>query len=294
MSGLGGAWPALITPSDRDGGVNLSVLRELTAYLLGKGIGGLYLCGWTGEGLLLSVQERMQVVEAVHDVVRGRVPTVVHVGSVATRDAVALAKHAAQAGAAGVASVLPVEGGNLATTYLHYQAIAAAAPELPFFPYLFGARTDAETLMRELVPRIPNLGGAKYTGPNMYELSQLVQLGAGRGGWTIFSGMDQQCAFAAMFGAPGNIGSSVNYAPGVYREIHRCVAAGDLARAVDLQARINRVIRLEDAFGLHNIMRVLGFDCGEPRLPRPQLPAVEPQVLRQQLMEAGFSELASL
>ena len=64
MSGLGGAWPALITPSDRDGGVNLSVLRELTAYLLGKGIGGLYLCGWTGEGLLLSVQERMQVVEA--------------------------------------------------------------------------------------------------------------------------------------------------------------------------------------------------------------------------------------
>jgi len=297
MTGFGGAWPALITPAAADGGVNISVLRELTAYLLEKGIGGLYLCGSTGEGIYMSVEERMQVVEAVQEVVKGRVPTIVHVGSVATRDAVVLAKHAEQAGADGVASVLPVGGRGLESTYLHYQAIGAAVPDLPFFPYLFGARTDAATLMRELLLRIPNLSGAKYTGPNMFELKHLVDLGAGRESWTIFSGMDAQCVFAAMFGAPGNIGGTLNYMPGVYREIHRCCRAGDLGQALDLQKRANRVTSVVHSFGqgaAREMMRMLGFDCGEPRLPRPPLPPEKREALRQRLAEAGFAEMAAL
>lgn len=56
-----GAWPALITPATADGEVNCAVLRDLVEYLIGKGIGGLYVCGSTGEGLQLSVEERVQV-----------------------------------------------------------------------------------------------------------------------------------------------------------------------------------------------------------------------------------------
>ena len=134
MSRFYGAWPALITPSTPKGEVNIPVLRELTEYLLSKGIGGLYLCGSTGEGLLQSIQERMCVVDEVMDQVNGRVPVIVHVGCVATRDAVILARHAQEAGAAGVSSVLPVIGAGVEGTYLHYQTIAAAVPELPFFP----------------------------------------------------------------------------------------------------------------------------------------------------------------
>jgi N-acetylneuraminate lyase len=298
MKNFSGTWPALITPTAKDGGVNLAVLRKLTEYLVGKGIGGLYLCGSTGEGLLLSPQERMTVVENVQDVLKGRVPVIVHVGCVATRDAVALAKHAQQAGAAGVSSVLPVLGADLQSTFLHYQAIAAAAPDLPFFPYLFGARTDAPTLMRELLPRISNIGGAKYTGPNMYEFRQLIDMGAGRAGWTIFSGMDEQCVLAAMFGAPGNIGSTVNFMAGAYRDIHRSYNAGDLAAARDLQIRANRVTQIVISFGfngaLREVMRILGFDCGEPRLPFAPLPDDKRQALHQSLAQVGLAELAAL
>ena len=298
MAGFRGAWPALITPAATDGGVSLTVLRELTAYLLAKGIGGFYLCGSTGEGLFMSLQERMQVAEAVLDVVNGRVPTIVHVGCVATRDALTLAKHAREVGAAGVASVLPVVTADLPTTYLHYQAIAGAAPDLPFFPYLFGARTDAVSLMRELLQRIPNLGGAKYTGPDMFELQHLVELGAERNSWTIFSGMSAQCVYATMAGSLANIGGMVNCMPGPFREIHRCAAAGDLGQAHDFQTRANRVGTVLFSFGLHRAlreaMRLLGLDCGEPRLPSPPLRPERKEALHQQLADAGFWELAAL
>lgn len=291
-----GAWPALISPSMPDGSVNVAVLRNLTAYLIGKGIGGLYLCGSTGEGVFMPVAERELVAETVMDETQGRVPVIVHVGSVATRDAVTLAQHARDIGADGVASILPPFRRSIDDVYLHYETIAAAARELPFYPYLFGGELDALSLMRELVQRIPNLAGAKYTGPNMYELHGILDLGDAH--WTIFSGMDQQCVLASMFGAPANIGSTLNMMAGVYREIHANCARDDFARARDLQLRANRVTRIFQNFGifgaLYEAMRVLGFDCGEPRSPNSPMPAERRAAFRTDLEAAGFIDLAAM
>jgi N-acetylneuraminate lyase len=218
------------------------------------------------------------------------------VGAAATRDTVALARHAQNAGAAGFGSVLPTIGAGLEGTYLHYQAIAAAAPDLPFFPYLFGGQTDAVSLMTELRRRIPNAAGAKYTGPSMFELRRLVDLGGE--GWTIFSGMDEQCIYGAMSGAPANIGSTLNPMPGPYREIRRRYESGDLAGANDLQLRVNRVTALLIGAGfmgaLRESMRILGFDCGEPRLPLVPIAIEKRAALRDELMAVGFAELAAM
>ena len=291
-----GAWPALITPATPEGDVNVPVLRDLTAHLLDKGIGGLYVCGTTGEGVFMSVAERQLVAETVIDEVHGRVPVIVHVGSIATRDAVILARHARDVGADGVASILPLFGAGLASTYLHYETIAAAVPELPFYPYLFGGQTDVVSLLRELRQRIPNLAGAKYTGPNLYELQALVAMQDA--GWTIFSGMDEQCAFAAMFGATANIGSTLNVMPGVYREIRTACARGDLAQARDVQAQANRVIRVWFEFGFNGAfretLRWLGFDCGEPRLPHLPLPPEQRETLHAAMEAAGFEKMTRM
>ena len=195
--------------------------------------------------------------------------------------------------------MLPVVSQGKENIYLHYASIAAAVPELPFYPYLFGRQTDAVPLMDELLAQIPNVGGAKYTGPNMFELQHLVELGGGQpGGWTIFSGMDEQCALAAMFGAPANIGSTLNCMPGLYREIRTSYKSGDLARARDLQLLGNRVTRALLSFGfpgaLREAMSMLGFDCGDPRLPTPPLPAEKRELLHEQLEAAGFADLAAM
>lgn len=295
MRTFNGAWSALVTPFTERDTVNISVLRELVDYLLGKHIDGLYICGNTGEGIYMSLDERKLVTETVVSQVNGRVPVIVHVGCIAVSDAVELARHAQQAGADGVSSILPPLYSNNKSLYAYYEAIGSTVPDLPLLTYIFGGPINAVGLMSKLM-NIPNVAGVKYTGPNMYEFKHIVDLR--KDDWTVFSGMDEQCLFAAMFGSSGNIGSTLNFMPGVYREIHKCVKNGDLARGQELQIRANAITRTVISFGfpcaLRKVMEMLGFDCGEPRLPNLPFPEEKLDDLKSQLEAVGFSALARM
>ncbi len=266
-----GAWPALLTPSTPDGGVDVHMLEQLTAYLLDKGADGLYVCGSTGEGVSLSVPERCRVAEIVAASCRRPRPLDHPRRGSGNPRRCCTCQARTRLGVAGVASILPPFGRGIAATYAHYEAIAAAVPDVPFYPYLFGGQVDALTLLQELIARIPNLGGAKYTGSDMFELQALVDLAGARCSetrWTIFSGMDEQCLFAALFGSPANIGSTLNLMPGAYKALRGSYEEGDVLRARDLQVRANRVTRVLHRFGFFGAMfeglRYLGLDCGEP------------------------------
>ncbi len=295
MQQFSGAWPALVTPFSQNDEVNIPVLRRLVDYLLGKGIGGLYVCGSTGEGIYMTTAERKQVLEATIEQVNGRVPVIAHVGAVALPDATALARHAQEAGADAIASIIPPLYNNTPSVINYFTALGAAAPETPLLTYIFGGPVDAVALMQAM-STIPTLAGSKYTGPNMFEFRRIVELGKGE--WTVFSGMDEQCLFGAMFGASGNIGSTLNYIPGPYREIHAAVAGGDHAKGTDLQLRANRITELMMQVGfmgaLKAVMAHLDFDCGSTRLPNAMLPKEQWQPLFDQLTQAGFDELAEM
>lgn len=295
MRTFNGFMPALITPYTKNDEINVTLLRELVDYQLGKGVNGFYVCGSTGEGAFQTVAERILVTETVLAQVAGRVPVIVHVGAAVVNDAVRLAQHAQAAGAAGISSILPPVVYNLQGIVPFFERIAAAAPDLPFLPYLFGFSRDAVALMRDLA-HIPNLAGTKYTGPNMYEMSQIVRFRSE--GWTVFSGMDEQAALGLMYGAAGVIGSTFNFMPGVYREIYASVRSGDHARALELQRRGNRITELMIGNGFvgsfREGMRLLGFDCGQPRLPNLPLPEAKRAALHAGFEEFGFAELAAL
>ncbi len=160
MRTFNGVWPALVTPFATDDTVNISVLRELVDYLIDKKVSGFYVCGTTGEGIYMSMAERKLVIETVLHQVNGRVPVIAHVGCVAAGDAAELARHAQQAGADGVSSVLPPLYRTTQSLYTYYAKIADAAPDLPLLTYIFGGPVDAVALMRELM-KIPNVAGAK-------------------------------------------------------------------------------------------------------------------------------------
>jgi N-acetylneuraminate lyase len=295
MSQFQGAWPALVTPFTRDDQLNVPVLRRVVDYLTGKDIGGFYVCGSTGEGIAMSVAERKLVLETVIEQNNHRLPVIAHVGCIAATDATALARHAQEVGADGVASIIPPLYRSTQSIHDYYAAIAAAAPDLPLLTYIFGGPVDAVALMRALMD-IPTLAGAKYTGPDMFEFRRIIDLGAGR--WTVFSGMDEQCVFAAMFGSSGCIGSSLNYYPGVYREIRHAVGNGNHARANELQLRANLTTAMMADVGflaaLKEVMRWLDLDCGKPRLPTLSLADEIGKNLRRQLESVGFSELAAM
>lgn len=295
MRTFSGFWPALITPYTANDEVNVTVLRELVDYLVGKGVSGLYLCGSTGEGAFLKADERRLVVETVMERVAGRVPIIVHVGAAVLNDSVALARHAQETGAAGVSSILPPVVYDARGVIPYFERIAAGAPELPFLPYLFGYTRDALALIQDLA-HIPNLAGTKYTAPNMYEMNLLIQFR--KEGWTVFSGMDEQAVLGQMYGAAGMIGSTLNFMPGVYRCIRELCGKGDYAAANDIQQRANKVTQLFIATGFvgsfREAMKLLGFDCGAPRVPNLPLAPGKVKPLHEALKATDFAELAAL
>jgi N-acetylneuraminate lyase len=295
MRTFSGIWPALVTPLTDTGTVNVPVLRDIVGYLLGKGVDGFYIGGTTGEGIYLPVTERQRIVESVLQAVAGRVPVIVHVGTPVSNDAVALAQHAQTHGAAGVSSVLPPLYNDARSIQRYYATVAAAVPDLPFLSYLLNPNLDAVALMRSLMP-IPNLAGTKYTGPNMYEMSRIIDMGKPE--WTVFSGMDEEAVYADMLGVAGNIGSTLNFMPGAYREIGRLVRAGEFSAAHDLQRRANAVttVMSEVGFGgaLKAVMTRLGFPAGEPMLPNLPLSSEQKAELDRKLAETDFEALVAL
>jgi N-acetylneuraminate lyase len=296
-----GAWPALLTPFTADDQVNYPVLHRLVEYLLSKGIGGFYVCGSTGEGVYMSLEERKRVTAAVVEQVAGRVPVIVHVGTMVARDAVELATHAQQSGADAIASIIPPQFASVPSIVDYYTALSKAAPNIPLLSYIFGGPTDAVALMRALM-HIPTIAGSKYTGPNMHEFRLLLDLETEYKGpyqWTVFSGMDEECYFASLLGAHGNIGSTLNYMPGTYRCIHEARVSGDVARGTDLQVRANRITQILFEYGFmgamkKEVMARLGFDCGQPRLPHRPFDAERRDALHKALDAAGFDELAAM
>ena len=295
MSDFSGAWPALVTPFTAEDKVNVSVLRELVEYLIDKRGGGFYVCGGTGEGLFMSPEERKLVTEIAVDQVDGRVPVIAHIGSMIVGDAIQLAEHAQKVGATGISSVIPPMFQNSESLYTYFARVGDAAPDIPLLTYIFGGPTDAVALMRQLM-EIPTVAGTKYTGPNMFEFREIVEL---RGdNWSIFSGMDEQCIYAAMQGSCGNIGSTLNYIPGIYREIHNSYKIGDIAKGQELQVRANQVTRVLFSFGffgaLKEVMRMLGFDCGKPRLPQHPFAEERRDDLRTQLEAIDFFTVAAM
>lgn len=300
MSRFQGAWPALVTPFTAQDEVNVPVLRKLVDYLIDRGVGGFYVCGSTGEGVYMTVAERKLTLETVVEQANGRVPVIAHVGTMVANDAVALSSHAQSAGADAIASIIPPQYASVESIYDYFHAIGAAASETRLLTYIFGGPTDAVALMRKLMP-IETVAGSKYTGPNMHEFRRIVELGEGYEGqfdWTVFSGMDEECLFAAQFGANANIGSTLNYFPGVYREIHASWANKDMARGTELQLIANQVTQIMFNYGFMGAMkealRMMGFDCGQPRLPLRPFPAEKSAALKADLEAVDFFKLAEV
>jgi dihydrodipicolinate synthase/N-acetylneuraminate lyase len=168
MAGLRGAIAAAVTPL-RDGGHHLDddAFTPLVRSIAAGGVDGLLACGTTGEGVLLSVDERRRVVESFLAARPSGFQVAVHAGAQTTSDTVALAAHALEVGADAVAVIappyFPLDAKELTR---HFVQVASACDPLPFYLYEFAGRSgysipvDVIARVRE---RSPNLRGLKVS-----------------------------------------------------------------------------------------------------------------------------------
>jgi N-acetylneuraminate lyase len=297
MFQLTGMLSALLTPFDAEGNVNFTVLTDLVEWQLARGLTGFYILGSSGEGLLMSEAERRSVAEAVVRQVKGRVPVVVHVGSLTTRAACALASHAAEIGADATSSIPPFYYNVGPEGVKQYYIQVAAASGLPFYIYNIPGTTGvnvAVDVVRELIAAVPNLRGIKYTAHDLYGMRKYIELDDGR--FNVLSGADEIMVAAQAMGADGAIGTTENFLPRVFVDAYQAFHAGDVKTAEALQARINWTVNAFLSFSplaaVKEIMRLLGFDLGSPRPPLLALTDDQRCRLREMLEEIGFFKWA--
>lgn len=140
---LHGAIAAAVTPLT-DGGRSLDrdSFAPLLEFLVAGGVDGLLACGTTGEGVLLTVDERRQVTETFLTTRPEGFQIAVHAGAQTTRDTMALAAHARDVGADAVAVIappyFPLDPREL---FEHFRSAADACDPLPFYIYEFAERS---------------------------------------------------------------------------------------------------------------------------------------------------------
>jgi dihydrodipicolinate synthase/N-acetylneuraminate lyase len=163
-----GALAAAVTPL-RDGGTRLDedAFGPVADFLAAGGLDGILALGTTGEGILLSRDERRRAAELYLEACRGRLEVAVHCGAQTTADTVALAEHAASAGASAVAVIpppyFPLDEDSL---FEHFRAAAEACTPVSFFLYEFEARSGyaiPQAVIARLREAAPNLAGLKVS-----------------------------------------------------------------------------------------------------------------------------------
>jgi dihydrodipicolinate synthase/N-acetylneuraminate lyase len=168
MVKLRGAIAAAVTPL-RDGGLHIDegAVAPLLRFLADGGVDGVLACGTTGEGVLLSVAERMRVSELMLAARPDAFLIAVHAGAQTTADTVALAAHALDHGADAVAVIappyFPLDDEAL---FRHLLGAASACDPLPFYVYEFQGRSGYAipiAVIERLREQAPNLTGLKVS-----------------------------------------------------------------------------------------------------------------------------------
>jgi dihydrodipicolinate synthase/N-acetylneuraminate lyase len=172
---LHGTVAAVVTPL-RDGGARLDedAIGGLAAFVARGGCDGVLVAGTTGEGILLSAAERRALAEAWLEAAPADMDVAVHVGAQTTAEAVALAEHAAQAGAAAVAVIgPPYYAFTDAELEAHFAAVIAACAPTPAYLYEFRERTGyavPPAVVERLRDAHPSLAGIKVSDRSFDEV----------------------------------------------------------------------------------------------------------------------------
>jgi dihydrodipicolinate synthase/N-acetylneuraminate lyase len=162
---LRGALAAAVTPLRDDGAaLDEEAFRPYLDFLAEAGLDGILALGTTGEGILLSAEERKRAAALFVDAAGDRFDVAVHCGAQTTAETVALATHAAEIGADAVAVIgPPYYALDEDALVRHFAAAAEACAPLPFYLYEFRARAGysippaAIERVRELAPNVAGL-----------------------------------------------------------------------------------------------------------------------------------------
>ena len=298
MEKIKGLIDAPFTPFYANGEVNLEPIERYANMLKKNGLQGVFINGSSGEGYMLTEDERMKLAEAWVEAAPGGFKVIVHVGSTCVNSSRRLAEHAQTIGAFGIGAMATPfpKIGRIEELVKYCEEIASGAPNLPFYYYHIPAFNGAFLSMVELLKavdgRIPNFAGIKYTYESLYEYNQCRLYANGK--FDMLHGQDETILpCLAMGGAQGGIGGTTNYNGKCLTGILKAWEEGNIEEARQLQNFAQEVINVichyrGNIVGGKRIMKLIGLDLGPNRTPFQNITDEEEKALKAELDAIDF------
>ena len=287
---------ATFTAFGPDGGLNVDLIERQAESLVRLGVVGAFVGGTTGEGQSLSSDERKRVLERWCAAAPKNFTIIAHVGHASLAEAADLARHAAKAGAVGIAAIPPYfyKSQNLDDIITCAAKIASAAPDLPFyyyhFPIMSGINISAPALLQQGRERIGNLAGLKFTDDNLMELERCVAIAGDS--MDLFMGREGMMLAGLSMGGRASIGSSINFAAPVFTRVRNAFESRDIETARRHQAKANAMLAVFVKYGglraQKAAMNMVGPDTGPVRPSLRPLDDRELESMRKELEATDF------
>ena len=286
MKEIKGIIAAMQTAMHEDGSINEKELRRQIDRQIEAGVDAVFCLGTNGEFYIMSMEEKIRVMEIFVDQVKGRVPVYAGTGCISTEETVSLSKKAEEIGVDVISIITPYFAAiSQEELYQHYAA-AAKAVSLPVM-YNIPARTGAAlapSTVGRLAKDFPNIAGVKDSSGNFNNILQYIQATKGMD-FAVLSGNDALILWTLLAGGKGGITAIANILPTIMVSIYQYYLKGDLDNAKKAQ---NSISKIRDCFKYGNPNSIV--KCATNLIGQPVGPCRKPFGLLSEEAVKGIQE----
>lgn len=270
-----GIIPPVVTPMNADETVNIAELRNQVERQIAGGVHGIFPFGTNGEGYILSLKEKEEILEATIDQVKGRIPVYAGTGCISTKDTIYMSKRAEELGADALSIITPSFAvASQKELYDHYSEVAKHV-NIPIVLYNIPPRTGNKLLpetVAKLAKDVDVIMGAKDSSGDRENLKAYITLTRDVGkDFAVLAGNDGNILFCLKEGGAGGIAGRANLWPKTVASIYDSFVAGDMEKA---EAAQNAVATIQRVFKFGNpntiikkAVNLLGYPVGDCRRP---------------------------
>ncbi len=230
----------LITPLRTPDAIDEECLDRCIEHVIDGGVAGVFVLGTTGEGPALSAAAQRTVVNRSVKTAAGRVPLLVGIAHSSYEDSLAIARHAADAGADAVVTTGPLYFGVSQMELLAYVERLAHDSPLPVYIYNIPScshvRFSVETV--EKASELANVAGVKDSSAEMVYFHRIRTAVSHRQNFAVLMGPEELTGEAVLTGAHGGVNGGSNLFPSLYVSMYEAAARGDSTEVARLQARV--------------------------------------------------------
>lgn len=271
-----GIIPPVMTPMfPEDESVNIPELRNQVERIIQAGCHGIFPFGTNGEGYILSMEEKEEILEAVIDQVKGRVPVYAGTGCISTRDTIKMSMTAEKMGADVLSIITPSFGlASQKELYDHYAEVAKHV-SIPIVLYNIPPRTGNKLLpetVAKLAKDVDVIMGAKDSSGDLDNLKAYIEQTRDIGkDFAVLAGNDANILPCLKAGGTGGVAGRANLYPKTIASIYDYFVAGDIEKAQEAQDSIVSIGRVFKYGNPNTILKkavaLLGYPVGDCRRP---------------------------